>query len=75
MCFKSYLRNRTQFVAVSQTDFRNHTQRRYQSSLWVTAHGVLQSSILGLLLFLVQMKDLPLNTQEAKLVLYTDDTK
>ena len=75
MWFKSYLTNRTQFVEISQTDFRNHTQCRYQSSLRVTAHGVLQSSILGILLFLVHMNDLPLYTQEAKLVLYADDPK
>jgi len=67
MWFKSYLTNRTQFVKISQTDISNHTRRRYQSSLRLTAHGVPQSSILGLLLFLVHMNDLPLNTQEAKL--------
>jgi hypothetical protein len=40
----------------------------------VIAHGVLQGSILGRLLFLVYTNDLPLNIQEAKLVLYADDT-
>ena len=75
MWFKSYLTNRTQFVEISQTDISNHTWHRHQSSLRVTAHGVPQGSILGPLLFLVYMKDLPFNIQEAKLVLYADDTK
>ena len=74
MWFKSYLRNRTQFIEISQTDRSNHTRSKFQSSPTVIAHGVLQDSILGPLLFLVYINDLPLNIQEAKLVLYADDT-
>ena len=40
----------------------------------VTAHGELQGSILGPLLFLVHTNYLPFNIQEAKLVLHADDT-
>jgi len=74
MWFKSYLTNRTQFVEISKIERSNHNQHRFQSSSMVMAHGELQDSILGPLLFLVHINDLPLNIQEAKLALYADDT-
>jgi hypothetical protein len=43
--FKSYLTNRTQFVEISHTDGSSRTQRKFQSSPRVIAHGVPKGSI------------------------------
>jgi hypothetical protein len=55
-------------------DRSKHTQHRFQSSLRVITHGVSQGSILGPLLFLVYINNLPRNIREVKLILYADDT-
>ena len=61
--FKSYLNNRHQFVAVNGVE----------SSTKLIKYGVPRGSILGPLLFIIYINDLPNISILAKFIMYADD--
>ena len=61
--FKSYLTDRRQFVKVNETE----------SSTLNLSHGVPQGSILGPLLFIIYINDMPQISNLAQFILYADD--
>lgn len=63
--FKSYLSNRTQIVEVDNC-LSNNT--------CTISHGVPQGSILGPMLFIIYINDLPNCLESSKSIIYADDT-
>ena len=62
--FASYLQNKSQCCSING----------YQSNLKEVICGVPQGSILGPLLFIIYMNDLPAYVQDANITMYADDT-
>ena len=70
--FRSYLKNRRQSIEINQSDSRNVLVNRFRSPLMTLKQGIPQGSVLGPLLFLLYINDLPLNIG-ANVVMFADD--
>jgi hypothetical protein len=68
--FKSYLTNRRQCIEINQTI--NVMVSRYRSTCREIKQSVLQGSVLGPLLFLLYINDLPLDIHGANLDIFAD---
>jgi hypothetical protein len=71
--FESYLTNKRQHIEMNQSDSNNVMVSRYISPCMEIKQVVPHRSVLGPLLFLLYLNDLPLNIHGANLVMFADE--
>lgn len=70
---KSYLSDRRQTTQISKICFKTKTEQIYSSDVREMRYGVPQGSVLGPLLFLIYINDMP-DTIDHPMVLFADDS-
>jgi hypothetical protein len=70
---KSYLMLHFQYVEITSND-NKYSMNRYNSILKNVIFGIPQGSILGPLLFLLHINDLPYHISNGEVILFADDT-
>jgi hypothetical protein len=71
--FRSYLFHRKQFIEISQSNTSSGKVKTYRSSSLDIEQGVPHRLVLGPLLFLLYINDLPKIVHDAKVVMCADD--
>ena len=72
--FKSYLSNRKQYVEINYTENTSRISEKFTSTLKETKSGAPQGLVLGLVLFMLYINDIPINIQGGRTTLFADDT-